>query len=91
MEELNKELSNILSKEYLIEYLQINEETAFILIDEINKFVKDSLHQSKRNSFIQNKPDVKRIINRHPIYKPNLDTFCGRLENIIAKILLYCP
>lgn len=97
------ELTHIINTEYIKQYLGANDEQTKEIIIDINTYLNDAMKQqsliNKQHSFTGkktcfheiNKNQLHTKIRRHPIYKPNLDTFLGRLDYFIASILVYIP
>ena len=100
MIEYHQELSQLLNLEYLKDHFKINDEFALKILKDINlpiinrpnsiTFYNNTEYDKK---FLEkfNKPVTHKLIIRYPIYEPHLDTYLGKLENVVSKILSYCP
>lgn len=91
-------------KDLVIELPLNNEDNKLLQtdIDEYLKFIMETNKSStKIHSIIPNTRNCvhnlhkkklhDKIINRYKLYEPDLTTFLGRLDNLIASILVYVP
>lgn len=96
-----EELEQITNIAYIKAHLQVNDTVANLIRNEINKYVEEGkLHAAnrqyqgltiKKDYHECKKEHLRKLIIRYPVYKPNLDTFWGRLDYVISNILVYVP
>lgn len=106
-EEYNKlhiELEELLDKNNLMKLLNLDNNTVESfkkIINEYLEYIKNQKKIQRAYSLIpNNRPCVHnlhkktlhdKLRNRHKLYEPDLTTFLGRLDHLIASILVYVP